>query len=271
MVVSHCCHHKLLCASGTLKPVEPVCDGSGRSHEPRGNSVLDQSGLFRRECFDSPGVRVWDGAVTTADTVNPLRERRSEILCIRIILCYKDISGNHHIRFVENRRRRERRTVCLDGVKGGAGADVIIRDERQASGSSGSRTLTPAASEQPELDFCALSRCRRKLYPVLRLELPTEQGDDVIQLVIEIRHLSARQLKDGTPAANRSDRINWADRNGVGNRVPSTTVGSRGATGSSLPATASARRCPDRPSPRSIRPGYNASMVPNASTTAAAV
>ena len=34
---------------------------------------------------------------------------------------------------------------------------------------------------------------------------------------------------------------------------------------------ASSRFCPDRPSPRSIRPGYSPDSVPNASATAAAV
>jgi hypothetical protein len=36
------------------------------------------------------------------------------------------------------------------------------------------------------------------VYSVVGLEFPTEQGDDVIQLVIEIRRLSARLLKDRT-------------------------------------------------------------------------
>jgi hypothetical protein len=84
-------------------PSDTLRDRSGRSHESGRDSVLDQGGLLRRERFDSPGVRVWDGAVPTADTVHPVGERRSETVGLRICLCGKDIGGDHHVRLVENR------------------------------------------------------------------------------------------------------------------------------------------------------------------------
>src|SRR5258708_37052636 len=68
-------------------PSDTLRDRSGRSHESARDSVLDQGGLLRRERFDSPGVRVWDGAVPPPDTGHPVGEPRSATVGLRIRLC----------------------------------------------------------------------------------------------------------------------------------------------------------------------------------------
>jgi hypothetical protein len=75
---------------------------------------------------------------------------------------------------------------------------MVVRNERQPQDACGAGALATAASEQPEFDRRTLSRSRRKVHPVVRFELSSEQGDDVVELVIEIRHLNTRLLKDRT-------------------------------------------------------------------------
>lgn len=73
-------------------------------------------------------------------------------------------------------------------------------------------------------------------------------------------------------ACNRGDVRRPVGSKGAGITTPSRTTFSRfDSAGAGVPAatarSASTRRCPLRPMPRSIRPGYNASTVPKASTT----
>ncbi len=63
-----------------------------------------------------------------------------------------------------------------------------------------------------------------------------------------------------------------ANENGLGISRPSTTRAScGGGGGASAAARNSLARWPDRPRPRSMRPGWRASRVPNCSTTPSAV
>jgi hypothetical protein len=73
--------------------------------------------------------------------------------------------------------------------------------------------------------------------------------------------------------ANLGEATRRAKENRGGISSPSTTRADCGGDGGPAASSlaASCRRCPERPSPRSIRPGYRPASVPNASTTASAV
>ena len=76
-------------------------------------------------------------------------------------------------------------------------------------------------------------------------------------------------------SASFGDFSSRAKENGGGISSPLTTRASVGlsaeAEAAAALAASSLRRCPERPRPRSIRPGYKADSVPNASTTASGV
>ena len=227
-----------------------------------------------------PGVRAGlfgrgelDGALGGADAADPQAVAGGEFAGGRLVLGDDDVGRDADVRLVEHVGRLERGAVALRRLQHRRRADVVVRGEAQTVAAGDLGALPAAAAQDPHLDVGALARHDMCLDAVRGPVGAGQQREDVVDLLGVVLRLGLRLLEQCCGAARTAaSRAGARRRSGAGSADRSVCArrrpGSRSAAGRSA---APGGRPPERPRPRSSRPGCRASIRPNSSTVDSAV
>ena len=217
--------------------------------------------------------RVLDGALAGPDAAHPQPVTGRQVPRGRLVAGNDHVGGNAQVRPVKLGGRPERGPVAVRRLQHGRRADVVISREPQPVPPGHSALWPPLLPRIHTCTAAALARNRARTDAVGRGVGAAQQGQDVVYLLAVILGLRVRQLQQlalqGDPWRLQQRLRVELRRDQQPVRCPPVDDGRGRSAGPA--AYAPAARRPDRPSPRSSRPGCSASIRPNSSTVDSAV
>ena len=206
-----------------------------------------------------------DRTLSVADAQHPQPVARSELAGGVVVGRDDDVGGHEHVRLGERRRRAECLPIRLDRFEHRGRAHVVVRTERKPQLARELRAVATAAAEDPHLDLRALTGDRADVVARRRSSSrpATARGSrrSALRTAGSRRRAAGAALAAHRSAASRTTLRATASSGSRARAAWCTRAGARRRR------AGGGRRKPERPSPRSMRPGWSASTMPNCSTT----
>ena len=149
VAVGHRGDDQFVGAADPLQRRQPICHLVRVADELRCGAVLHDSQLVLGQCGAAIRIRVGHRAAAGPDRVHPVAVARRQVPRGRAVVGHHHVGRRHHVRLGQRRRRLESLPVDVDRFQGGAGGDVVARDERQTERAGDLCALPLAAAEHP--------------------------------------------------------------------------------------------------------------------------